>query len=40
MSITRTAENPKNGKIGAEIRAFVYKKTSEPVFSKKMFQSP
>ena len=40
MSIIQTAEYPKIGKIGAEICAFIHKKTSESVFSKNMLQSP
>ena len=35
MSIILAAENPKNSKIREEIHAFVYKKTSDSVFSKK-----
>ena len=35
MSVIRTAEIPKIGKIGAKIRASVYLKTSESVFTKK-----
>ena len=40
MSIIRTTENPKISKIGSKIRASVYKKTSESVFSKRMLRSP
>ena len=39
MSVIQTTENPKNGKIGAEIRASVYKKTLEFVFSKKSYKA-
>ena len=35
MSVICTAKNPKNGKIGAEIRASIYKKILESVFPKK-----
>ena len=38
MSIIQTAENPKNGKIRAEICASIFKKTLEPVFSKKCYE--
>ena len=36
MSIIRTAKIPKIGKIGAKIRASVYLKTLESVFTKKI----
>ena len=38
MSIIRTTENPKNGKIGAEIHASVYKKLWSPYFLKKYYK--
>ena len=38
MSIIRTVENPKIGKIGAEIRASVYKKPRSPYFLKKCYE--
>ena len=38
MSVIRTTQNPRIGKIGAKICAFVYKKTSESVFSKKFYE--
>ena len=39
MSIIRTAKIPKIGKIGAKIRASIYLKTSESVFTKNVKKS-
>ena len=38
MSVIRTADNPKISKIGVKIRASVYLKTSESVFTKKCYE--
>ena len=39
MSVMRTAKIPKISKIGAKIRALVYYKTSESVFTKNVKKS-
>ena len=38
MSIIRTVENPKIGKIGAKIRLSVYKKPQSLYFQKELYE--